>query len=114
MPDVKSGITRRKERFVSARPRAGRAAPAAPWALAGRGRRRLGSLLGLLALGRLGAQPLLRSERGVVLLVEVGLGRGVAGHLGELRLLAQEVGLVRPGVRVIRVERGGLLGELQA
>src|SRR5215203_2880592 len=116
MPDVKSGITRRKEWFVCARACAGARGAGSGrtlWALAGRGRGRLGSLLGLLALGRLGAQPLLRFERGVVLLVEVGLGSGVAGHLGELRLLAQEVGLVRPGVRVVRVERGGLLGELQ-
>src|SRR5215212_8726099 len=112
MPDVKSGITRRKKGNVRTARRVSAAAPALR-GLAGRGRRRLGGLLGLLALGLLGAQPLLRLQGGVVLLVEVGLGRGVAGHLGELRLFAQEVGLVRPRVRVVRVERGGLLGELQ-
>src|SRR2546423_2411950 len=113
MPDGKSSITGDvRDADFRGRP-LGRWRAAASRALAGRRGRRLGGLLGLLLLLRGLGQLGLRLARTRRLVVEVLLGLRVAGHLGELRLLAQEVGLLRPGVRVVLVERDGLLGELQ-
>src|ERR1043165_504315 len=77
-------------------------------------RSRRGGLRLLLLLLVLGGEARLRFERLLGLRAEVVLGLLVAGHLGKLRLLAQDVGLLRPGVRVVRVEVDGLLGEAAA
>src|SRR5205085_4659274 len=79
--------------------------------LLARGRRGRLRGLRLLLVGLLGREALLLVERRLVLLFKVRLGLRVAGHLGELRLLAQQVGLVRPCARAVRVEADGLLGE---
>src|SRR5947209_2547011 len=114
MPDGKSSITGyvRGADFHVRPPDGGGGQKS--FGLARRRGRGLGGLFGLLLLLRGLGQSGLRLARLRRLILEVVLRLRVAGHLGELRLLAQEVGLLRPGVRVVLVERDGLLGELQA
>src|SRR5205085_1105492 len=112
MPDGKSSITG----TFATRIFAGGLSLREGWDRFGLARRRgrgLCGLLGLLFLLRGLGQSGLRLARLRRLILEVVLRLRVAGHLGKLRLLAQEVGLLRPRVRVLRVERDGLLGELQ-
>src|SRR5438552_615467 len=112
MPDGKSSITG----TFATRIFAGGLSPREGLDRFGLARRRgrgLGGLLGLLLLLRGLGQSGLRLARLRRLILEVVLRLRVAGHLGKLRLLAQEVGLLCPRVRVLRVERDGLLGELQ-
>src|SRR5437763_5327047 len=113
MPDGKSSITGEVRGGIFACGPPVAAGAGESFGLARRRGRGLGGLLGLLLLLRGLGQLGLRLARLRRLVVEVLLGLRVAGHLGQLRLLAQEVGLLRPRVRVLRVERDGLLGQLQ-
>src|SRR5918997_5302832 len=81
--------------------------------LAGGGRRLLGVLFGLALVGR-GVEALLLRLGGVGVGLEARLVLGLAVHLRQLGALAQQVGLVRPGVGVLLVLLDGPVDEVEA